>query len=454
MYRELPSLVTLEKPTPILATMNSYCRTETANARNEIARKILRVASALPVILLVALLLRLGDAWAYQRPRSPQALSTIPFLLEPGNIAYALAVGKGFSSPFRADTGPTAWTTPAYPLLVAGIFRLFGVYTFPSYVASVLANILFSTLACAPLFLVGKRIAGGAVAAIAAWLWAVCPNAITFTVSIWDVSLSALLAAAILWATLALPESPGVHAWMAYGLLWGFAAMTNATLVALLPFLLAWLAYRTRWLMRPAIALAVAVLCCVPWTIRNYAVFHAFIPLRSVMGLQLWMGNNEQTRGRWAGALHPIDNSADRARYVQRGEVAYMQEKKQEALRFMLADPWREAGLMGKRFVVFWSGGSQHPIDDFWESHSLRVRGLLLFNLLAALGALGGIVALIHERNQYAFPAVIFPIVYPLAAYLTLASARYRLPIDPAVLLLTAVAIKKWGPPWRRPPTT
>jgi hypothetical protein len=79
---------------------------------------------------------------------------------------------------------------------------------------------------------------------------------------------------------------------------------------------------------------------------------------------------------------------------------------------------------------------------------------LLLFNVLAAIGALSGIVALMRERSQYAFPAMIFPIVYPLAAYLTLASARYRLPIDPAVLLLTAVAIKKWGPPWRRSPTT
>ena len=98
------------------------------------------------------------------------------------------------------------------------------------------------------------------------------------------------------------------------------------------------------------------------------------------MGLQLWMGNNEQTQGRWAGALHPIDNSADRERYVQLGEVEYMEEKKREALRFMLADPWREAGLIANRFVVFWSGGSQHPLDDFWKSHSLQFRGLLLFN--------------------------------------------------------------------------
>ena len=415
---------------------------------------ILRAVAALPLILSVALGLRLGYAWEYQRPRPRQALSTIPFLLEPGNIAYSLAAGKGFSSPFRAETGPTAWTTPIYPLLIAGIFRVFGIYTFPSYVAAVLLNIFFSTLACVPIFFAGTRIGGTGVAALAAWLWAVFPNAITFTVSIWDVSLSALLVATILWATLALSTSRGWQIWLAYGFLWGFAAMTNPTLLLLLPFLLSWLVYLTRQLARPALAIVVAILCCVPWTIRNYAVFHAFIPLRSVMGLQLWMGNNEETQGRWAGALHPIDNSTERERYVQLGEIEYMEEKKREALRFMLADPWRECGLIANRFVVFWSGGSQHPIDDFWKSRSVQFRGLLLFNVLAAIGALAGIVAPVRERSQYAFPAAIFPMIYPLAAYLTLASARYRLPIDPVVLLLTAVAIKKWGPPWRKSPTT
>lgn len=417
-------------------------------------QRISQALTALPLILLVALSLRLGYAWEYQHPRSRQALSTIPFLLEPGNIAYSLSAGKGFSSPFRADTGPTAWTTPVYPLLVAGIFRWFGVYTFPSYVAAVLLNTFFSTLASVPLFFSGRRIGGAGVAAVAAWLWAVFPNAILFTVSIWDVSLSALLVATILWATLALPTSRGWRPWLAYGLLWGLASMTNATLLLLLPCLLGWLVYSTRRLAPAALALGIAILCCVPWTIRNYAVFHAFIPLRSVMGLQLWMGNNEQTQGRWAGALHPIDNSADRERYVQLGEVEYMEEKKREALRFMLADPRREAGLIANRFVVFWSGGSQHPLGDFLKSYSLQFRGLLLFNVLGAIGALAGIVALMRERSQFTFPAMIFPIVYPLAAYLTLASARYRLPIDPSVFALTAVAIKKWGPPWWRPPTT
>lgn len=409
--------------------------------------------TALPLILLVALSLRLAYAWDYQHPRPRQALAAIPFLLEPGNIAASLARGKGFGDPFRANTGPTAWTTPVYPLLIAGIFRVFGIYTFASYVPAVLLNIFFSSLTCIPIFLAGKRIAGLSTAAIAAWLWAVFPNAIIFTVSIWDVSLSALLAATILWATLALFELSNVRDWLGYGLLWGLTLMTNATLGSLLPFLLGWLVYRSRQFTRPALACGVAVLCCVPWTIRNYTVFHACIPLRSVMGLQLWMGNNEETKGAWAGALHPIDNAADRARYVQLGEIAYMDEKKEEAIRFVLADPWREMRLIRMRFVTFWSGGTVNPIAAFPGAKSLAFRGLLLFNLLAGIGALLGIVALYRRRNRYAFPVSILVIVYPIASYLTLASARYRLPIDPVILLLAAAAITM-GTPIAKVPKT
>src|ERR1700690_3285999 len=94
------------------------------------------------VILVVAACLRLGYAWDYESHRPHKALGIIPFLFEPGNIAASVATGKGFSSPFRVETGPTAWLTPVYPVLLAGIFRLFGLYTFASFVAAAGFNIL------------------------------------------------------------------------------------------------------------------------------------------------------------------------------------------------------------------------------------------------------------------------------------------------------------------------
>ena len=47
---------------------------------------------------------------------------------------------------------------------------------------------------------------------------------------IWDTSLSALLAATLLWATLELADSDRVRDWCGYGLLWGFTLMTNPSL--------------------------------------------------------------------------------------------------------------------------------------------------------------------------------------------------------------------------------
>jgi 4-amino-4-deoxy-L-arabinose transferase-like glycosyltransferase len=407
--------------------------------------------TSLTFIFVVALGLRLAFFWNYTEHNPKQALSTIPFLFESGNIAYSVATGHGFSSPFRVDTGPTAWMTPVYPLILAGIFRVFGAYTFASFVAAALVNILATTLACVPIYYTGKRMAGLGIGAGAAWLWAVFPNAIQIpATSMWDASMAAFLAAMILWATVALAEpkdrAAGVSSWIGYGLLWGLALMTSATLAGPLPFLFGWLAYRDRrrggpWLAKPALATVVAALCCVPWTVRNYRVFHAFVPLRSILGLQLWVGNNPDARDVWLGTEHPIHDAAERAKYVDMGEIAYTREKEQDAIRYMTTHPAREVHLIWHRFLAFWSGGTPHPIDDFLRADSAWFRFVLLFNIAVAIGALMGIVALARKRSVYWFPLAVFLVIFSSAYYLTVVLPRYSLPIDPVAMLLAAIAI-------------
>jgi len=408
-----------------------------------VSKRIRRAAASLALIMAIALCLRLLHAWEYQRERPRPALGVFPFLFEPGNVGVALAKGHGFSSPFREDTGPTAWLTPVYPLILAGIFRIFGVYTLASFAAAAGLNILFSTLTILPLYHAARRVGGTGVAALAAWLWAVFPNAIKLPVeSIWEASLAALLAAAILWATLALADSQKIRSWCAYGLLWGLALMTSPALGSLLPLLLGWLAWRARpRLGRPLVAVAIALLCCLPWTIRNFETFHAFIPLRSVFGLTLRLGNQDQAADPFFGRMHPIYNSAQRARYAELGEVAYMREKKQEALQFIAEHPGAEARAIWSHFVALWTGGTARPLEDFLHSRSWSFRGVLLFNLLAAAGALCGVAMLLAPRHPYAFPVAVFPAVFPLVYYLSQGSARYRHPIDPVLMLLLAVAL-------------
>src|SRR6266480_6235145 len=95
-------------------------------------------------------------------------------------------------------------------------------------------------------------------------------------------SLSALLAACILFAALKILRSDRSSRWTGYGLLWGFELMTNAAFASIAPFLLVWLALRLRaarraWIRLPGLAAAALVLVCAPWTIWNYAVFHTWV---------------------------------------------------------------------------------------------------------------------------------------------------------------------------------
>src|SRR6201984_3327145 len=111
-------------------------------------RDLWKVYTSLVLILLVAFAARMVFAWDQERKIPDTALSTAPFAQETGNIAYSLTTGKGFSSPFRRETGPTAWLTPVYPLLVAGVFRVFGIFSAASFFAVVALNSLFSSAAC------------------------------------------------------------------------------------------------------------------------------------------------------------------------------------------------------------------------------------------------------------------------------------------------------------------
>jgi hypothetical protein len=403
-------------------------------------------ATSLLLIVLVALGARLGFAWNQERKIPRDVLGIVPFEHETGSIAYALAEGKGFSSPFRRETGPTAWLTPVYPLLVAGVFRVFGAFTAKSFFAVVFLNALFSSAACIPIFYAGKRIAGLGVARGAAWLWAIFPNAVMMPFEwVWDTCLAALLGATLLWATLELAESSQrARNWCGYGLLWGFTLMTNPSLGSLLPVLLGWAAFRGRHTAKlravyPALAVGIAILCCAPWTVRNYVVFHRFVPLRSNFPLELYIGNNNNYATRQFVWPPRITKEGELLRYFRIGETAFMDEEKRKALEFIRAHPKIEVELTAERFVAFWTGLAD-PVQNFLSTDSWLIRVLLICNTVAGIGALLGIALLIRRRSPYTIPTAAYPVVFPWLYYVTHPNLRYRHPIDPVVLLLAAVA--------------
>jgi len=372
-------------------------------------------------------------------------LAAVPFQNEVGNVAAAIAQGNGFCCLFRQPTGPTAWLSPVYPLLVAAIFKCFGTFTLRSFYAAVFLNCICSALATLPLFHAGKRIAGSATAIVAGWLWAIFPAGILLPFEwIWETSLSVLLAAALLWGTVKLKDSSRSWDCALYGLLWGISLLTNPALGALLPFLLTWLVYqkrsdRARQIRLACVTLGAAFLVCVPWTIRNAVQFHRLIPLRSNFPYEFWSGNNE-IFDEGSRQLNRITRYEQVHLYAEQGETEFLREKMQMAVVFVREHPGLYARLVGQRIVATWLGTAS-PFEDFARTDSLLARFLLGWNALALVGIVVGMVRLYRERRAYLLPVVAYPLFFPLTFYIAHTTLRHRHPCDPILALLIAIAL-------------
>ncbi|HYH00469.1 MAG TPA: glycosyltransferase [Terriglobales bacterium] len=365
------------------------------------------------------------------------------FGFETGRIAASIANGFGFANPFDGITGPTSWVAPVYPYLTALAFKLFGTYSQSSAFFLLTLNSLFSALTAIPVYLIARRVYGDRVARWAGWTWTLFPYCMYWAIKwIWETSLSAFLLAVVVWLTLKLEEDARLRTWLWWGFTWGVLALTNPACIAFLPFAAAWVVWRRwrqqlRWFV-PALASAlVFVAVLLPWEVRNYQVFDKFIFVRGNLGVELRLGNAPNANGMWMWWLHPTQNRFELAKYKSMGEVAYVEQRKQQFLDFVERDPGKFAYLVAAKAVYYWAGV---PKTGKFPGHS-ELRNALF--LTSSLLAFFGLLLTIRKRKKGAFLFASLILVYPLVYYLSFPHARYRHPIEPILLILAVYLISE-----------
>lgn len=409
-----------------------------SNENRELHRKLFWM-------VLVALALRLiVMAYVYPIELDP-ARDHWAFGYETGRIARSIANGRGFGSPLFAETGPTAWMTPVYPYILAVIFKIFGVYTTASGFIIFTMNALISALTCLPIFFFTRKSFNARAGLWAGWIWAIFPYSIYWSAQhIWDTWLATLLLAILFCVVLRLAESNGLRDWVGFGLLSGIAALTDPIVLSALPVLALWALWRLhkanqRWL-RPAIGAVLAVILVVsPWFIRNYRVFHEFIPFRDVFPLALRVGNIGDTRHMLTLQAGPWSNPAEWNEYLKYGEIAYMAEKGRAAHAYIASHRGEYVYNCVRRVIYLWTG--------FWYLDSRSLIGfppepadIFLFTGLTIL-ALLGLRDAFRRAAAGAAPYALVLIFLPLAYYITSIEPWYRVPMDPIFIALAAYAI-------------
>jgi len=370
--------------------------------------------------------------------------SNFGFGWEMGRIGASLASGHGFSDPFQYPTGPTAWEPPLTPFLIAAVFKLFGIYSRASSFVLLTINSLWSALTCIPIFLIARRCFGEKVAVASAWTWALFPYAIYWCIKwVWETSLSALLVAAIFWIAISMEDGESSsRAWARFGLLWGIAALNSPSLLSFLPGsgLYAW--YR-RWksgkqsLAGVVLASAIFLAVITPWLLRNYHVFHQPVFLRDNFGAELRMGNGPYADGTWQYYLHPSHDNAEFSKYRQMGELAYVQQRKQEAVQWIKANPLKFLVVSFRKFVYYWYGVPR-DLNPPWLApvkNSLFATSSLLM--------LFGLVLAFRQKRPHAWLFFWLLLLYPTIYYVVFPHARYRDPVDPEITVLAVFLISQ-----------
>jgi hypothetical protein len=363
---------------------------------------------------------------------------------EQGAVAQALLRGEGFADPFAAATGPTAWTGPIYPLVLAAILGLAGGINETAQLLLAGLQVLLSALVVLPLLTLGRRVGRPGAGVVAAWLWALHPVAAPAAVAqTWDATLAALLMTSALAAAAARPAG---RALVGAGACLGVAALLKpVTLTAALPLALAAAGGRAR---RPGeVARGVglyalgALLVVGPWMARNAVVLGRFAPKMN-LGLELLVGNNDFADGQYWAPYHTSQSPNELSLYRKLGEAAYGDDCMRRARTWIREHPDRFRELTLLRARHFWIGTVRPPELLLGSGTPPDWKGLVKWWAHAGMGVLGLLGALLWRGapgSRWLVTGVV--LTYPLVYLVTHATGRYRLPLEPLLTLAGAALV-------------
>lgn len=353
-----------------------------------------------------------------------------------GSAARLVATGQ-----FSSGAG-RAWEMPGTALFYAPAVWLFGAHDAVIPIRLIQAALL--VVQCGLVGLIARRLfRDPTVSFLASLIAALYPFLLFY---------QGLLLSETLFNTLFLGGIAALFWWRDRGLridralvtaclLFAAATMTKATLTVLPPLLLAataWLA-GTGWRRVAAILIAASSLYAAfmsPWWIRNATLFHAFVPFTTSSASNLYLGNNAHNPDAGIDWAHDVDPKTIARINALPGELARQQAYKAVALRYIEDNPAAFMRAAAKKFLRFWNIIPNAP----------EFRGGLY--LLASAASFGpvlllALIAAVRRWRQWHLLAPLYLVIgyFTFVHVVTIASLRYRLPIEPLLIVLAAAPL-------------
>lgn len=388
-------------------------------------------------------------------------------------IGRHLAQGDGYvSTSFRAN--------PVLPVFLGAFFAVFG----DGYLAPRIGQAVLGALTCVLLWRVGSTVAGGTAGALAGlMLTAYVPHIYLAGVFYVDCLLTFLCALGVYLAVLSMQAPRPLPLAILCGVVLGVTALARPIFAVYVPCLAAAWVYaardeRRRWIpIGLALCLASAA-TVLPWTIRNYAVHGRLIPISAGFFTKLWEGNNVLALGgaedrdfrwgrpEWEWRLARLPEDERRAvarRYAEvdrRVRAAEAETGDRDlatdivlrpvALAEMAAHPGRIVRLFGRKLVTLFSAFTRTMTTNDFTSRRNQLLAAAAFYPVLVLSLVGAVVGLANRRALAPVYALLVSVTF--AYGLLIVCTRFRLALDPYLILFAALALARAWQWWRGAP--
>jgi tetratricopeptide (TPR) repeat protein len=368
--------------------------------------------------------------------------------------------------------GQAFYGLPGYAWCLAGIYKLFG---FNPFSVGVL-QCVFDALTAVLIFRIGAEVFAAkpqlavnsenyepsCIGLIAALAWICFLPAQTFSMILMPTSWLVVIYWGCVWWLLKIHAPSIWRPWLAIGATIGVTAVLVATVLFLLPLVLAAIALQVaaerpvrervpRALAAAAILFGGVFAGCSPAWIHNYFIAHEHVLLSAHSGLNLYMGNNALATGY---PKIPPGLSASQEGLLRDSISLAEKEAGKKLKRVQVSDYWSQKAkvwirenraawcrLMARKFANFWNA---FQYDDLSIVKLLQDQGVLpavglRFGCVAALGLPGLIFgAWRYRRARWVAAAVLLHMAALMPVFVT---ERYRLCAAPGLLLFAAFGL-------------
>ncbi len=366
---------------------------------------------------------------------------------EPYWIARELAAGHGFiyAYPFDLVYAPTCYIPPLYVWFHAAIISLGG-----GLIISQIIGLIFFHCANYFFYRFFRRITSPGIA-LAGFV------ALAFYIPLWLLSqkpdpdgLNLLFIALTVLALDEANERPGKKIWLILGVLFGIQIYVRPDILMGIVFFGLWLLFyaknaidRRKKLVGYFVAVAIALLMVLPWTIRNYVQFDSFVLVSANSGFNFYMGNNPQATGEFQqgpATAESIAMDSARAKYFLLNPSHVTRDSYLFAVAsdWIFAHPIEASKLWIKKLYFHWwqrdlAGGSIAASEWMITGYKIASLFLLIFGFY-------GLYSL-KSRSRQALLISLFLYSTTIAVIFFTQSRHRAIKVDPYLVTLSIIGI-------------